>query len=48
MADDRVIPRSRRISVGGVLIGLGVLALAAVVAFIAGQRHATRRCAPMP
>jgi len=34
MADDRVIPRAGPFSVGGILIGLGVLALVAVVAFV--------------
>jgi hypothetical protein len=34
MADDSVIPRNRGLSVGGVLIGLGVLALMAIVAFV--------------
>jgi hypothetical protein len=34
MADERVIPRTGRFGVGGVLIGLGVLALMAIVAFV--------------
>ena len=34
MADDSVIPRTGRFGVGGVLIGLGVLALVAIVAFV--------------
>jgi hypothetical protein len=34
MADDSVIPRNRGLNVGGVLIGLGVLALVAVVVFV--------------
>jgi hypothetical protein len=34
MADERVIPRAGGLSVGGVLIGLGVLALVAIVAFV--------------
>ena len=39
MTAEPAAPRSRRISVGGVLIGLGVLALAAVVAFILVSAH---------
>ena len=42
MADDSVIPRNRGLSVGGVLIGLGVLALAAIVAFILMSAHNNR------
>ncbi|HEV7384502.1 MAG TPA: hypothetical protein VGN89_06450 [Phenylobacterium sp.] len=39
MADDSVIPRNRGLSVGGVLIGLGVLALVAIVAFVVVSAH---------
>lgn len=39
MADDRVIARRSGLNVGGVLIGLGVLALGAIVAFILLSAH---------
>ncbi|HEX2817260.1 MAG TPA: hypothetical protein VHN39_12740 [Phenylobacterium sp.] len=42
MANDSVIPRNRGLSVGGVLIGLGVLALAAIVAFILLSAHSNK------
>jgi hypothetical protein len=42
MADDRVIPRTGGLSVGGVLIGLGALALIAIVAFILLSAHSRK------
>jgi hypothetical protein len=42
MADERVMPRNNGLSVGGVLIGLGVLALAAIVAFILLSAHSNK------
>jgi hypothetical protein len=42
MADERVIPRNSGLSVGGVLIGLGALALVAIVAFILMSARSNR------
>ena len=45
MADDEVTPRTGGLNVGGVLIGLGVLALVAIVAFVlmSAQRNKALR-----
>jgi hypothetical protein len=42
MADDSVNPQRGGLSVGGVLIGLGVLALVAIVAFIVLSARSNR------
>ena len=42
MAEDRVIPRSGGLSIGGVLIGLGALALIAIVAFVLLSAHSNK------
>ena len=42
MADHRVIRRNSGLGVGGVLIGLGVLALTVIVAFILMSAHSNK------
>ena len=42
MSVERVIQRNRGLGVGGALIGLGVLALAAIVAFVLLSAHSNK------
>jgi hypothetical protein len=39
MAQERVLPRPSRLGIGGVIIGLGLMALIAVVVFIVVSVH---------
>jgi hypothetical protein len=42
MTEERAIPAHRGLSIGGVLIGLGALALIAIVAFILMSAHSNK------